>query len=310
VSLRRLPIPGWVLVASIVAFAGTWIVAPSSLLSGHRDARAGAGLPSRTSPSLAPVQALPAPPFRDRSHLPDAPVYSPGVEWKVAFTFDDGPHSYRTRRLLRILARHGVQATFFINGYWLDERYKKGSRNREVLRLIHRLGHAVGNHTLDHLKLSQLSEEEQTHQIVANHRLIEEVTGQAPTLFRPPYAVMTGHARRVVRRLGYAEARWNASAPDHELRDPELIRDTVMSWLRSYHGGIVMLHDRNRWSVEATRLILEALQRDNCRRLRRGKPTFQVVSLDSLLRPPPLSWALKNAAERDQHLQRLRRSCR
>jgi hypothetical protein len=121
---------------------------------------------------------------------------------------------------------------------------------------------------------------------------------------------MTAHTKKLLNRLGYTEALWNATAPDHEIRDPVLIRDLVMSWLRTYHGGIVMLHDRHRWSVEAAELILESLERENCRRLRRGQPTYQVVSLDSLLRPPPLSWAQNTIEmERVNHLTRLKRSC-
>ncbi len=309
----RLPLPGWLLAASIVAFVGTWIAAPIVFFSGRSGSSAEAvvKLPARTSPlaTTSPIQKLPQT-ILDRTHLQETPVYSPGSAWKVVLTFDDGPHHIHTRRLLRTLAQHQVKATFFVNGYWLNPQYKKGPRNRAVLIDAHRQGHSIGNHTLRHVKLSMVSKEEQTHQIMANHHVIEEVTGQPPTLFRPPYAVMTAHARSVLARMGYAEARWNATAPDHEVHDPEVIRDTVMSWLRTYKGGIVMLHDRNRWSVEAARLILEALQRTNCRRLRRGQPTYQVVSLDSLLRPPPLSWARSGVNKGDQHLEQLRRTCR
>jgi peptidoglycan/xylan/chitin deacetylase (PgdA/CDA1 family) len=308
-SVRRLSLPGWILTLTIPLFVATWIAAPRESLSGMvtpTDVQ----LPRRTD-VRAPILRLQASPHQGRWHV-DTPATIFGLErtWYVAFTFDDGPHPIHTKRLLDVLDRFGVKATFFVNGYWLDQtRRRNGPRVQALVRRAYEAGHTIGNHTFSHAKLTRLPTEEQTREILDNHELITRITGQPPTLFRPPYAQMTEHSRELIQRLGYIEARWSATAPDEEIDDAEELSRTVMSWLRTYNGGIVMLHDRFRHSVKAVELTLEAITRHNCRRFRQGKPTFQVVSLDSFLRPPPQSWALRVEAERHQHLDRLRRDC-
>jgi hypothetical protein len=94
--------------------------------------------------------------------------------------------------------------------------------------------------------------------------------------------------------------RWNAAVEDEEQRQPEEIRDRVMLWLRHHGGGIVMLHDRNRSTVEAVELILRGIDRESARRLARGEPPFRVVPLDSFL-PPPAESARRGAAPSAQH---------
>lgn len=298
--VKRFPLPGWLLVSAMVVFVITWSVAPSQRIIPA--AAASQDMPSRRAADTPPVtrmdlasMVLPGPVVK--------PIFSPRHKWQVAFTFDDGPHQAYTPRLLRTLARHDVQATFFINGYWLDERRRFGTKCQAIVKSAARVGHTIANHGLSHAKLPRLTAADQTREIMENHHIIHQLIGTAPTLFRPPYAQMTTHARRVLRRHGYTEALWNATAPDHEIQDPEQIKDTVMSWIRSYKGGIVMLHDRYRWSVEATALILSALKRANCRRLHKGLPIYHVVSLDSLLRPPPQSWALNIHGEDDREEQ-------
>jgi peptidoglycan/xylan/chitin deacetylase (PgdA/CDA1 family) len=309
-SVRRLPLPGWILTLTIPLFVATWVVAPSESLSGTVTPPGDIPVPPRAEEG-APILKLQTRPQTGRWRV-DSPSTIFGLErsWYVAFTFDDGPHPIHTRRLLEVLDRFGVKATFFVNGYWMDPTRRRNSQQaRAIVRRAYESGHTIANHTYSHAKLTHLSSEEQTREILDNHALITRLTGQPPTLFRPPYAQMTDHSRELIQRLGYIEARWSATAPDEEIDDPEELSRTVMSWLLTYNGGIVMLHDRFRHSVKAVELLLEAIKRHNCRRYRRRKPTLQVVSLDSFLRPPPQSWALRVEAEHHQHLERLRRDC-
>jgi len=307
--VRPLSLPAWIVAVTIPVFIGTWVLAPSETLSGTVGSATAPHIPVRQPNEPPPIMQLHHPRVQREPALHPT-IYGLEQTWKVAFTFDDGPHLAHTRRLLDILRRHEVKATFFINGYWLDEQHRCSAlRAQQLVRQAYREGHGIGNHTFGHVRLSHLSPEEQTWQIVANHELITRVTGRPPTLFRPPYATMTDHTRQQLQELGYTEALWSATAPDQEIDDPTEIKRTVMSWLLTYNGGIVMLHDRFRWSVDATELILRSLDRLNCRRLRRGRPTFEAVSLDSFLRPPPQSGALHVEVEQQRHMERLRRIC-
>jgi peptidoglycan/xylan/chitin deacetylase (PgdA/CDA1 family) len=217
----------------------------------------------------------------------------------VAFTFDDGPHHLHTARLLQILAQHRIRAAFFVNGCWIASGYPHAEENRAVLREAHAGGHIVGNHTFHHVNLAQLSREEQTWEILANEELIQEVIGTRPLFFRPPYALLSRHALTLLRDEGYAIARWNSAAWDEEDLPADQIRDAVMTWIRKHEGGIIMLHDRNRHSVDAVPLIVRALQRENSQRGKSGRPPLRVVPLDSFLVRPSQSEPFAGPVEGD-----------
>src|SRR5215469_18391684 len=62
---------------------------------------------------------------------------------QLALTYDDGPNDPHTLRLLEVLARHDVQATFFLIGRYVQRR-------PDIVRALVNAGHVVGNHTFTH----------------------------------------------------------------------------------------------------------------------------------------------------------------
>jgi peptidoglycan/xylan/chitin deacetylase (PgdA/CDA1 family) len=293
-SGQRLSLPGWLLAISIVAFVGTWVAAPQRSLSGSNPAPSTPVSPRDPGRDAPALQIQPeADPAGEQRRSNELFVFS--RPWRIALTFDDGPHHAQTARLLDILAEHGVHATFFVNGRWIADAYSRAATNRAILRRARLEGHAIGSHTYHHVNLTRLPKEEQTWEITANEAIIQQVIGERPTLFRPPYAVLSRHSLAVLRERHYVIARWNSAALDEEIHDPETIQRTVMLWLRHHQGGIVMLHDRFRWTVDAVARVLHELARENCRRERAGQPLFEVVSLDSFLLPPAQSGPLVDA---------------
>ena len=311
--IKRASVPGCLLALSILVFVGTWIAAPGETLSGMLPSII--ALPSRPAePSqVAKIVTRPAPDSVMREPEPrDTPVFGANRPWRVVFTFDDGPSPFFTRRLLRVLAEHEVRAAFFVNGYWMDpRRFQHAPRSQQMLRLIHAAGHEVGNHTYNHVWLPRLTPAEQTREVMDNVAMIERVLKVRPRYFRPPYGTMTAHTRELLRKHGFRDIRWNATSED-EQAEPDAVAGRVMRWIRAHQGGIVMLHDSLEGTARATQLIMGQLERDNCRRFRTKRPTFQVVSLDSFLRPPAKSLTLidKEKAERKRHLLRLRIICK
>ena len=283
--MKSLPLPGWLLVLFSTAFIGIWTFAPQKSFSGpvrfqNRD-------PGQRGKELqAPV--LRVQPEYPRTPLPTGPTTEPVRHrpWEVAFTFDDGPHHLHTPRLLDILDQYEVKATFFVNGCWLANRGSQSKRNQEVLKNAHDRGHTIANHSYSHANFFKISEEMQKWEILANEKIIYQTIGVRPTLFRVPYAVRVERFQPLLKKLGYVVAKWNASAPDDEIDDPEQLKDIVMRWIRHYQGGIVMLHDRHTWSVDATALILQSIVDENCRRQAQHRNTFKIVSLSSFLIPP------------------------
>jgi peptidoglycan-N-acetylglucosamine deacetylase len=289
--LTKVPFPCWVLGVAFFLFVTTWLIAP-------RASNSSAAAP--TFPLYPPARNAPGDPSLlglSTEHPPVPMPRGPEVEyvtskpWQIALTFDDGPHQTNTERLLDILDKYGVKATFFVNGCWLEPTYAHGPQNREILQRARRSGHIIGNHSYSHPNFNHLTRQEQTSEILRSEQIIYETVGIRPTYFRFPYAVKTESFRPLLHELGYVEVRWNASGPDDEQKDPSILRDRVMLWLRHYQSGIVMLHDRHRWSVAATELLLQSLQSENVHRVAQHRPPFQVVPLDIFLLPRALAIA-------------------
>jgi cellulose synthase/poly-beta-1,6-N-acetylglucosamine synthase-like glycosyltransferase/peptidoglycan/xylan/chitin deacetylase (PgdA/CDA1 family)/spore germination protein YaaH len=98
----------------------------------------------------------------------------------IALTFDDGPDPKWTPRILDILKREQVPATFFIIG-------KNGQAYPDLVRRTVNEGHEVGNHTFTHPNLGEIPWRLADLELNATQRLIESLTGRSTVLLRPPY---------------------------------------------------------------------------------------------------------------------------
>ncbi|MBW2732191.1 MAG: polysaccharide deacetylase family protein [Deltaproteobacteria bacterium] len=298
--------PLTLMAASFALFGYSWAFAPDEAL--HSPQKVGASL---LLPRRAPSSVLAHPRLQASGKAPFL-VHGFDHPGEIALTFDDGPHPIHTARLLDILARHEAQATFFVNGMWLDRARGSVGRSRSVLMRAELEGHTIGNHTYSHALLSRLPPEKQRWEIVANEVLVSQITGSRMRLFRPPYGQLTAFSSSVLREYGYQIAMWNITAPEDEMgEDPTLIAKDLLRWMRHHEGGILLLHDRHPWSVDAAEIFLGKLHAINCRRLRRGDNLYRVVPLDSFLRSPAESrdLAAQTAKDRAQHRQRLERLC-
>jgi peptidoglycan/xylan/chitin deacetylase (PgdA/CDA1 family) len=149
----------------------------------------------------------------------------------VALTFDDGPHPEDTPPLLDLLGEHGAQATFFVVG-------KSARRHPELVERIAAEGHALGNHTWDHLSLPSLTGRFRRAQLAWT----EEVLGERSSrLFRPPYGEQTPASRLTPLRLGLDVVCWDVIAEDWRDDPAEALLARVRRRLRP--GSIVLFHD-------------------------------------------------------------------
>ncbi|PJJ83764.1 glycosyltransferase [Mucilaginibacter auburnensis] len=103
--------------------------------------------------------------------------YKPG---KVVLTFDDGPDPDFTPRILEILKREKVPASFFVVGAMVE-------KNIPLLKRIHDEGYEIGNHTFLHPDISKVSLDRVILELNATRKLIESITGHSTILFRPPF---------------------------------------------------------------------------------------------------------------------------
>jgi len=152
----------------------------------------------------------------------------------LALTYDDGPNDPYTWRVLEVLERHGVKATFFLIGQFVQQK-------PEIARAVVEAGHVVGSHTWDHPNLIFCSTSEVRRQLELAQTAISDATGVAPVLFRPPFGGRRPASLRPVRSLGLLPIMWNVTCYDWRARSAEQIVAHAERQIRG--GDVILLHD-------------------------------------------------------------------
>ena len=159
---------------------------------------------------------------------------------EVALTFDDGPNDPYTMQLLDLLDRRQVRATFFMMGNYVRQR-------PEIARAIHRAGHLLGNHTVNHPSLLWASPARVREELIACTAIIEDITGEVVRYIRPPFGARRPDVLRTARELGLTPVMWNVTAYDWEATDPQDLAARVQRGLRHNRmlrrGSNILLHD-------------------------------------------------------------------
>ncbi len=151
----------------------------------------------------------------------------------VALTFDDGPSPY-TPKILRILTRMHVKATFFAIGYAV----------RSYPSLIAeeaRDGFEIGDHTETHAYLQEISPAEQVHEIEDQREAVMHAGAPNPVLFRPPYGSFNATTLSILRSQKLLMVLWSVDTSDYARPGVDKIVDTAMSGATS--GSIILMHD-------------------------------------------------------------------
>lgn len=153
---------------------------------------------------------------------------------RLALTFDDGPNDPHTLRLLDVLARHDVKATFFLIGKYVERR-------PDFVRSIAAAGHEIGNHTYSHPNLIVRSPAAVRREIAACDAAVKEASGVECRLFRPPWGARLPWTLRAVRSVGHEPILWSATSYDWRAHSAKQIVDNVA---RQVHGGdVILMHD-------------------------------------------------------------------
>jgi peptidoglycan/xylan/chitin deacetylase (PgdA/CDA1 family) len=162
----------------------------------------------------------------------------------MAITFDDGPNPTVTPGVLELFERYNAKATFFLIG-------QRVRAFPELAREIAERGHALGNHTETHPRLTFLSAGRIAQELECCDDAIGAATGTKPRWMRPPFGYRSPLLDSIVRRRGGAGvAMWNVAARDWRTHAPE----PVIQRLRRARGGdIVLLHDGDHRVLEGER---------------------------------------------------------
>lgn len=159
----------------------------------------------------------------------------------AAITFDDGPHELGTPAVLEALREAGAEATFFLVGEQV-ERYPA------LAAEIAAAGHSVAVHGYNHRLLLRLTPRQFGDDLDRAVAAIEDATGRACELYRPPYGIFSVPGLAAVRRRGLTPILWSRWGHDWRRRtNPEGVAAEVTENLEG--GDVLLLHDADHYSA-------------------------------------------------------------
>ena len=172
---------------------------------------------------------------------------------QIAISFDAAWCNEDTRRILEILKKNDVKATFFMTGGWV-ESYP------DDVRAIYADGHDLGNHSQNHKNMSQLSDEECKQELLSVHEKVKELTGYEMFLFRPPYGDYDNHVITNARSIGYYSIQWDVDSLDWKDYGTTSIINTVTRHKHLGNGSIILCHNGAKYTAEALDSLIQELK--------------------------------------------------
>ena len=180
----------------------------------------------------------------------NSPVFGPvlthleGDEPFVSITFDDGPNPRATPRILDVLRREGVRATFFVLG-------RHAERWPELVRRAALDGHQLGNHGYFHRKLHRRSPGYVRDDLTRGTEQIVRASGVRPRHFRAPHGFRSPWVTPIAASLGQRTVGWSLGVWDSARPGADVIATRTLEGMHA--GSILLLHDGDGYDPEGDR---------------------------------------------------------
>jgi len=169
---------------------------------------------------------------------PDVLFHGDTSRRETALTFDDGPHPRDTPQVLDVLAKHNVQATFFLVGRYAEQ-------HPHLVKRIHKAGHQLALHCYRHLPFPLENVSALKGQLIQSRNAIARACGISPETIhhvRPPYGFFTAKTLSMLSELGYQMVLWD-NMPLHFIQPAQWTIDQII--LGTNSGSVIVLHDGN-----------------------------------------------------------------
>lgn len=163
----------------------------------------------------------------------------------VYLTFDDGPHSERTPRVLDQLAAMDAKATFFFQGQNI-------SSNKELIIRTKKEGHSVGTHSWSHYSSADVTLSDWINDVNKARIEMEQITSEKCSLFRPPYGYLTPLPVIQLLKRKYTIVLWSHDTKDYEAKTGADISNWFINQQQE-PGMVILMHD----AKEMTSLFLK-----------------------------------------------------
>lgn len=173
--------------------------------------------------------------------------YKGNAEEKVVYlTFDNGYENGYTEKVLDVLKKHKVKATFFITGHYIESA-------TDLTKRMVKEGHLIGNHSWSHPDFARTSNQQIKHELEKLEARVKEVTGQKKTEFiRTPRGTFSEESLKYTNSLGYRNAFWSVAYVDwkpESQKGADYAYENIMSQI--HPGAVIMLHSVSKDNADA-----------------------------------------------------------
>lgn len=172
----------------------------------------------------------------------------------IALTFDAGADSKPVPKILETLARHGLHATFFLTGKWME-------KNPDLTKRIAAEGHEIGNHSYSHRPFTTLSDAEITDEVERTEKIAMDLTGNSTKpFFRVPYGNRNEHVLSVLSDLCYRSIYWDIDCWDAVKKGITSAQIETRVIERIRNGSIVLMHCGSQATADTLESLINKLE--------------------------------------------------
>lgn len=174
------------------------------------------------------------------------------TEKKIVYlTFDEGYEAGYTPELLKTLKENEVKATFFITAHFVNTQ-------SDLVKQMIDEGHIIGNHTVNHKSMPELSEDKIRTEVMDLHQVIHEKFNYEMKYIRPPKGEYSENTLQVTNRLGYTTVMWSFAYEDwNEDKQPDEATSKKKILDNLHNGEIMLLHGNSKTNTNVLDSVIK-----------------------------------------------------
>jgi peptidoglycan-N-acetylmuramic acid deacetylase len=183
--------------------------------------------------------------------------YKGNPEKKILYlTFDNGYELGYTGKVLDVLKKEKVPATFFVTGHYLLSQ-------KELVKRMVKEGHIIGNHSWHHPDLTNVSDDRIRKELEKVRLTTEELTGQKKMKYvRPPKGIFSERTMQIAKEEGYTHVFWSLAFVDWKIDQQKGWQYSYDNIMKQVHPGcILLLHTVSKDNADALEKVIQDLKK-------------------------------------------------
>lgn len=174
----------------------------------------------------------------------------------IYLTFDNGYENGYTKKILDVLKKEKVPATFFVTGHYIKSA-------EELVKRMHKEGHIIGNHSWDHPDFTKISDERMLVELEKVRLGTEKITGKKSMVYlRPPRGIFSERSLALAKEAGYTHVLWSLAFIDWHVdrqKGWKYAYDQIMNQI--HPGAVLLLHTVSKDNAEALGKVIKDLKK-------------------------------------------------